>query len=186
MQGKAPGVREPMSTAVCIISLCFGLWLVCFIFSRAHILHVAYNTIIQAREDESWLLQQCEQHEFYHNMKQHSALCDELAGKSKNVAVFDAMQHVVDNTYLCGYTPCYLMLEAVSAWMLGRGFFLTLALAVLVLFSPSLFMPFWRRNMNHMADRRMHQLYNTPYGTPHYQHSHPRLDTDYGSAQLMG
>ena len=118
-------------------------------------------------------------------MKQHSALCDELSGKSKNVAVFDAMQHVVDHTYLCGYTPCYLMLEAVSAWMLGRGFFLTLAIAALVLFSPSLFMPIWRRNMNHMADRRMHQLYHTPYGTPHYQYSHPMLDIDNGSPQLM-
>ena len=39
--------------------------------------------------------------------------------------------------------------------------------------------------MNNMADKRMHQLYNTPYGTPHYQYSHPRLDMGYDSAQLM-
>ena len=185
MQRKVLGPREPLVSAMSVVSLCFGLWLVCFLFSRMHILHVSYNNIMQQRDDESWLLQQCDQHEFYHNMKQHSALCDELKGKSKNVAMFDAMQHVVDNTYLCGYTPCHLMLEAVSAWMLGRGFFFSLALAALVLLLPSLFMPIWRRNMNNMADKRMHQLYNTPYGTPHYQYSHPMLDAEYDSARLL-
>ena len=175
MHRTLPRPQATHCTALAIFSLGVGVWLACFVLSRAHMMHVSYNTIVQQRDDESWLLQQCKQDEFYHNMKQHSALCDELAVRGKNVAAFDALQHVVDNTYLCGYTPCHEMLDSVSAWMLGRGLVLTLFLVVLVLTMLSLLLPLWRRNMNLLADKRMQEIYNTPYGESHYTYTHPMM-----------
>ena len=62
-----------------------SMYAMMFMVSRIHILHEAYAAGIQLRDDESWLLQQCESHDFYHNMKQHSGLCDEVKAKHNSI-----------------------------------------------------------------------------------------------------
>ena len=53
----------PTSAAV-LLSLVLGLWLLLFVLSRIHLLHLSYSAQSQKREDERWLLQQCDIHEF--------------------------------------------------------------------------------------------------------------------------
>jgi len=166
--------RASLSTsAAFILSLLLALWLSLFVLSRIHMLHLSYSAQTQKRDDERWLLQQCDIHEFYHNMKQHSSLCDDLSAMSRSSLVLNAVQHVVDHTYLCGYTPCHELLDSTISWLLGKGLAVTVLVALALLLFPTLFVPIFRNNMNHLADRRMHQLYNAPYGTNHYGKSHP-------------
>jgi hypothetical protein len=166
--------RVALSTsAAFLVSLVLSLWLLLFILSRIHMLPISYSAQSQKREDERWLLQQCDIHEFYHNMKQHSSLCDDLSVTSRSSLLLGAVQHVVDHTYLCGYTPCHELLDATISWLLGKGLAVTALVALALLLFPTLFVPILRSNMNHLADRRMHQLYNAPYGTIHYGKSHP-------------
>jgi len=169
----------PVSAAM-TISLLLSVWLLMFVLSRVHMLHLSYTSLSVQREDERWLLQQCSTHEFYHNMKQHSSLCDDLSTLSRSSVLLSAVQHVLDHTYLCGYTPCHELLDASLSWLLGKGLAVTAVVALIVLLFPTLFVPIFRSNMNQLADRRMHQLYNAPYGTNHYGASHPWSGEDEG------
>ena len=149
-----------------------SMYAMMFMVSRIHILHEAYAAGIQLRDDESWLLQQCESHDFYHNMKQHSGLCDEVKAKHNSIVFLDALQHVVNNTYLCGYEPCSTFVTTLIDWALGRGAMITIWAAAMMLVLPTLFVPIWRRFLNTQADHRMHQLYHKPYGETHYIQNH--------------
>ena len=123
MQGSVmvPGLfHRPQSGGLLVtVSLFASLWLLMFVISRVHMLHLSFTGLRQQREDESWLLEQCTTHEFYH-MKLHSLLCD-LAVTSRSSLLLNAVQHVVDN----GYTPCHVLLDATLAWFLGKGLVVT-------------------------------------------------------------
>jgi len=162
-------------------SVLLSVWLFMFVLSRVHMLHLSYTAQTQQREDERWLLQQCASDEFYHNMKQHSSLCDDLSTLSRGSVLLTAVQHVIDHTYLCGYTPCHELLDATVSWLLGKGLAVTGCAALVILLFPTLFVPIVRSNMNMLADRRMRQLYNAPYGTNHYGASHPWSGDDEGT-----
>jgi len=138
-------------------------WLVTFAVSRAHMMFQAYTDFQEVREDESWLLGQCRESDFYSRMKQHSSLCDEVAHKAKDVILLQAMRHVIDHSYLCGYDPCSELLDRLFAWALGRGLVITTLLSLMLLLGPICLMPAYRRHMNMLADERVKQLYYTPY-----------------------
>ena len=123
---RPPRAPPSICSLQCLVALMLGLYVVLFVVSRVHILHEAYAAGVQSRDDESWLLQQCEKHEFYHNMKQHSGLCDEVKSKHNSILFLDALQHVVNNTYMCGYEPCSVFVTSVIDWALGRGAMITL------------------------------------------------------------
>lgn len=120
------------------------------------------------RDDEKWLVEQCAKHDFYHNLKQHSALCDEVQGKEKSILFLNALHHMAANTYLCGYEPCGSLITNVLEWCMTRGLVLTLCMVFLILLLPTLLLPLFRTYLNNMADQRMHQLYNTPFGMDNY------------------
>jgi len=124
------------------------------------------------------VLLQCATNEFYHNMKQQSSLCDDLTTLSRSSVLLGAVKHVVDHTYLCGYTPCHALLYATVAWLCGRGLAVSALAALVLLLFPTLFVQILRSNINYLADRRMHQIYHTPYGTHHYGDSHPWAPED--------
>ena len=104
----------PLSAAM-LGSVLLSVWLLMFVVSRVHMLHLSHSALTQQREDEHWLLRQCASDEFYHNMKQHSSLCDDLSALSRSSVLLSAVQHVIDHTYLCGYTPCHELLDATVA-----------------------------------------------------------------------
>ena len=149
-----------------------SLYITLFLISRIHILHEAYVAGHQLREDEAWLLQQCDLHEFYHNMKAHSSLCDEVKQKHNSIVFLDALQHVVNNTYLCGYQSCSSLLSTLMDWILGRGALILVYIALIFIVILTVFVPVWRRFINSQADHRMHQLYHKPFGDQHYIQNH--------------
>ena len=100
---------------------------------------------------------------------------------SRNNMLLTSVQHVIDHTYLCGYTPCHEMLDATVTWLLGKGLDVTGFAAVVILLFPTLFVLILRSNMIVLADRRMRQLYNAPYKTIHYGASHPWSGEDDGA-----
>jgi len=179
-----PGMHSRATLSLSAAMLCsilLSAWLFMFVLSRVHMLHLSYTSQTQQREDERWLLQQCATDEFYHNMKQHSTLCDDVSTLSRSNMLLSSVQHVIDHTYLCGYTPCHELLDATVTWLLGKGLAVTGCAALVILLFPTLFVPILRSNMNVLADRRMRQLYNAPYGTNHYGASHPWSGEDEGT-----
>lgn len=169
---RGPSPPPSFFSPTFVLGSMMSLYATLFLVSRIHMLHHAYAAGHQLREDESWLLEQCDLHEFYHNMKQHSSLCDEVKAKHNSIIFLDALQHVVNNTYLCGYQTCTSLLTALLDWAMGRGAMITIWAAGILLVFPTLFVPIWRRFINSQADHRMHQLYHRPFGDMHYVQSH--------------
>ena len=152
------------------------LWLLGFLLSRIHMMHHAYNVLLQKQEDERWLLTQCKNDTFYHNMKQHSKLCDDAAARQHDILILAALRETIDKTYFCGYDPCSDFLDSLLTRVLGRGLITCLVLGGVLLTLPTIFFPLLRQYMNVMADQRVQQLYNMPYGATQYITSHPWTD----------
>jgi hypothetical protein len=142
-----------------------------FLLSRMHMLLVTYNDLLTESENSVWLLQQCKHDEFYHNLKQHSSLCDDLSARQRDSILLNAMEHVIENSYMCGFSSCVQIIEDVAAWAMGRGVFVVIMLILFLSSLPSLLVPCLRRRANTMADTRLRSLHHAPYGHDAYVQS---------------
>ena len=138
-----------------VIMLLAGAWLLVFALSRAHMTLQAYTDLSEVREDESWLREQCGTTEFYLRLKQHSALCDDVAHRHRDIMLLQAIKHTIDHSYLCGYDPCAELLDRLALWAVGRGLLFTLSLLAACVFGPACLLPVYRRHLNGAADERL-------------------------------
>ena len=159
--------------ASAVLWIGLGVWVFGFLATRAHMLHSAYTRRISRVESEAWLRQQCSSHEFYHNMKHHSTVCDEAEDGVRQSAWLGAISDVVQGTYLCGYEPCEHVLDKGITWVLGRGLWFALGVGVLFVVAGTVFVPVSRAYQRHLS--RNHPLYlhmdpyaeNCAYFRPH-------------------
>lgn len=149
-----------------LISMVFALGISAlgFVLSRLHLFQHEYNRISVQRENDAWLLERCKEHDFYHNMKHHSSLCDEISVALRESIILLSLQAVVRNTYTCGYQPCLEILDAFITWVLGRGFAVTIALCACVLMLPSILLPMLRLHSTRAHEARIRDRFNDPYG----------------------
>ena len=137
--------------------------------THLHALQVEYSSIMRTRENEEWLMIQCQSDEFYHNMKHHSALCDQIAQTQHEFVLLHALRNVIQNSDVCGVHSCIELLENTVEFIMRQGAYVLIVLCALVVLMPTICLPLWRRQMNVLADRRHVYLYNDPYGAQHYQ-----------------
>lgn len=137
--------------------------------THLHALQVEYSSIMRTRENEEWLMVQCQSDEFYHNMKHHSALCDQIAQTQREFVLLHAMRNVIQKSDVCGVHSCVELLEHGAEFTMRQGAYVLFILCALVVLMPTICLPLWRRQMNVLADRRHGYLYNDPYGAQHYQ-----------------
>jgi hypothetical protein len=179
LRGKREGVANVVSLLHAISGFGLLMWVGMFLLSRVHKLHDAYGMLELERSNDEWLVAQCKKDDFYHNMKHHSSLCDSVQRKQHDILLLRALERVIEETYLCGYDSCGKLLVAVGDYMLGRGIVLTACLALAALLLPTLLLPIFRRKLNGMADQRMQELYNRPFGDTHYLQTHPYQAVEY-------
>ena len=141
-----------------------GLWLIGFFLSRVYLFQSEYNSLRQRRENDLWLLRQCEHDEFYHNMKHHSELCDHLASERRDSLFLLALHRVAMETYLCGYEPCHVLIDGALTWALGRGLVVSCLAVVMLVFMPMLVYPharaYYFRARRAQARHALHDPYN--------------------------
>ena len=168
-------------------SLALALLVVVAFFSvtRLHMLHSTITRLRAERKNEAWLLEQCKEDAFYHNLKQHSTLCDDVNARAEDALLLHAVREVIENTYICNFDTCVVMLDALADFCARYLFYLCVTTVLLLVLAPTIFLPFWRRIMNRhsdISDIKTRQLYNCPYGEMHYVGSH---DSDYDFRRLQ-
>ena len=139
-----------------------------FLFSRIYLFQVTYAQLVQERDNNEWLLGQCQRDDFYHNMKHHSSLCDEVEQQQRQSVLMKAMSRVVEKTYLCGYQSCSTTVESFVNWASKEGFYIILILVIAFVVMPAYALPLLRRRFNKIADDRLFALHHAPYGHNHY------------------
>jgi hypothetical protein len=133
-----------------------GLYWAGFLATRVHMFQFAYSVQQQKRDNDKWLLRQCSDDAFYHNMKHHSDICEQASHESQQSTWLAALDHVVRNTHACGYQSCVSILEDALTWALSRGMLVAAGAAVVLILLPTLTLPLLRLRSHTEAklDRR--------------------------------
>lgn len=170
----------------CVILCALAL----FIITRLHMLHRAVSRLQMERANEEWLVRQCEHDEFYHNMRHHSKLCDEVSRKADDAVLLHAFRDVIEETHLCGVHSCLNVFEVVLGFLAQQSYHLVVFGVCLVILIPTLILPLWRRLLvpmvDGMADERMRRMYNAPYGIRHYTSTHPLMYSAHDDSAMYG
>lgn len=139
-----------------------------FLFSRVYLFQATYAELVQERDNNEWLVGQCQRDDFYHNMKHHSTLCDEVEQQQRQSVLMKAMSRVVEKTYLCGYQSCSVTIESFLLWASKDGFWIIVVFVIGFVVLPAYALPMVRRRFNKIADDRLFALHHAPYGHNHY------------------
>jgi hypothetical protein len=145
-------------------------------------LHTSVVRLQSERENEAWLFEQCKRDDFYHNLRQHSTLCDEVNARAQDAVILHAMREVIENTYICQFEFCMTVLQTIANFCVKNLFYVSGIGTAILLLAPSLILPHWRRCLNSMCDTKTRQLYHCPYGDMHYVGTHA---SDYDFRRLQ-
>jgi hypothetical protein len=165
--------RRPHSTDVvywactfvptCAIALsCVG-----FLVTRLQVFSDALNGEYQRRAQEAWLRSECKKPDFYANMQLHADLCDKVEAHARGNAWLAALAQLFEKTYLCGYSPCAVVLDETLDWVAGHGVPFLILFAVLALLLPTVLVPMYRQYLTHVTDVRVSHRFGDPYGRTH-------------------
>lgn len=132
-----------------LVSCVVLTWCLAFVMTRLHMFQHAYATKWQEYSNDKWLREQCDESDFYHNMKHHSNICEDVNAKTLESIWLNAADHVARNSYLCGYSSCATLLEELVGWILGRGVIITSLVAGVLMVMPTILLPFFRRRYTH-------------------------------------
>lgn len=164
------GWQETAKSVLGILRLMLSVWLIFFVLTRIHMLHSAISRLSKERHNEHWLLEQCQQDEFYHNMKHHSTLCDEVSTNADDVLLLHAIREVVENSYVCGFQSCAEIVDVALASTAKQSMYVLVSGVCLLILAPSILFPLWRRSLHrvvsgtaHRRALREHSLYNDMY-----------------------
>lgn len=156
-----------------------------FCFTRMFLIHARYNELLDERERDGWLMEQCTQDAFYHNMKHHSDICDSVSTRHRDFLLMKATSGVLEDTLQTGTASVATSIASMFNWALGRGLVASTFVVFVLLCTPTLMVPMWRRQLNRMADERFHNLHHAPYGRENYvtsaqkRHISPWNDVDF-------
>lgn len=163
------GQDEVLLNCVSFLVLCVCIFApAAFVFTRMYRVHSTYNTLLDERDSDQWLMQQCTQDQFYHNMKQHSDICDSVSARQRDNLLMKACSNVLDETLRDGVAVLTQSVSDAASWAVGRGIVATCICVLVLLFAPTLLLPIFRRHMNRMADKRLQTLHHAPYGQVSY------------------
>lgn len=163
-----------------------------FLCIKLHQFIEEYNNLAEKQNNEMWLVEKCNSDEFYHNMKHHSKLCDDVIHRSRDSISLHAMRTVIENSFLCGAYSCESIMKFAFEVFIRNGFYIVIGTIVTISFFMTCLLPYWRRlyavknnavnyalfsesfsgnELRAYDQRRMNDLHNTPYGLKHYQNT---------------
>ena len=145
-----------------ILAWLIAVMLLAFLITRMHMFQHAYTQKSQEYNNNEWLVSQCSRDDFYHNMKHHSNICEDVTTSIMENIWLHSADYVVRNSYLCGHSSCLYVLERLMEWLMGSGFVLTVILLICVLCVPTLLLPLVRVRTSTMLDYHAHARLESP------------------------
>ena len=124
-----------------MIMTSMALWVATILIARIYMLHNAYVHHAQVREDNKWLLIQCNDPAFFSNLAQHVDICHKVREEAKSSIMLSALNDTLTTSSLCGTITCW---DAMVFFQTGGlSMISTFALALLlvvVIIVPTLIM----------------------------------------------
>jgi len=169
-------------------------WVSILIVGCIYDFHVAYVSFLEQIKSEQWLLQHCEDDDFFHNMQYHTDVCRDVVANSNIWPSLYAINQSASKMKLCGLYDCGALFSIVY----NGGIPVMVCIFLLYIVTPSFILPILQRTyhcyceQNIMAkcspiykqSKTSHPLCFDPIDTyPDYKrqgphdNSPPRLDT---------
>ena len=163
-----------------------------FLCIKLHQFIEEYNNLAEKQNNEIWLVEKCNSDEFYHNMKHHSKLCDDVIHRARDSISLHAMRTVIENSFLCGAYSCESIMKFAFDLFIRNGFYIVIGTVLTISVFMTCLLPYWRKMyaVQHNAvnyalfseilsgnelrsneRRRMQDVHNLPYGVQHYQNT---------------
>lgn len=164
-----------MAFASCSRAIIFsflGIWIFTLTISRIWTFHHALQAEFTKRKNERWLVQQCDNAEFFFHLKEHTDLCAQVVGYSNSNPFLNALYSVATTTHLCGTTSCTEMAQNVLQRL---GWQVVGLLVLLALFSPNVLFLLYRSSVSRYTrgqEDGLLRLYNRKHGLMP-DHNHP-------------
>ena len=133
---------------VAVILLCL-LLLCSFVITRTHMFHQEFTRRLRERDNSQWLIEQCNTPEFYRNMKQHSAICEEVQMVNTDSIWLHAMRDVIDKTSICGSFSCEQLLQEIVLWVATNSVYMAVCCVACALVTSLFLIPLQRRVWSH-------------------------------------
>lgn len=137
-----PRVKSHMSTPAMIFASMLKLmiiclttfWIVSFSMGRFFVFYEAYTSALRTVRDEAWIRTQCDDPQFYSNLKQHSDLCQSVQINFERSPLLVALNAVSETSHLCGRYSCTENLVTISK----GGWPVILSVGIISLLAPTL------------------------------------------------
>lgn len=120
------------------------MWIFTLFVSRLYTFHNALQVENTRRINERWLLQKCDEPEFYFHLKEHTDLCAMVVSNSNSNRWLNALYQVATSTHMCGITSCT---DMIHQFVQKIGWQMVGLLLLLALFSPNLFYLLYRTSV---------------------------------------
>lgn len=172
-----------MAFASCMrtVIFCFvSLWVFTLTVSRIWTFHHALQLEMVKRKNERWLLEQCDNPEFYFNMKEHTDLCATVVNNANSSIFLNALYAMAVTTHLCGATSCADMAQQ---FVQRLGWQLVGLILLVALFSPNVLFLLYRTSasrLNRTRERGLMDQYGRQAGAG-FPHEHPSWSPYYPS-----
>lgn len=124
-----------------VVASFWFVWLSTLIVSRIYVFHQAYVSETQKRADERYLLDKCNDPEFYSNIRQHTEICTHVAENAKSSLILKALHLMSQTTYLCGDRACAEVVRTTLARLTWQA---AVSLGFLALIFPNALLAFSR------------------------------------------
>ena len=128
-----------MAFSVCLRNAFISFWIawsIAFAVTRLYYLQEEYIAEVGKRRDETWLLRQCNDPEFYANLRQHSDICTEVENNARASLLLRALSKVMERSmHICGNVSCT---EAIYTLGFRMGWHAVIIGIVLLIAAPNI------------------------------------------------
>jgi hypothetical protein len=138
--GSRSNVLFTYSRVAVVLFVC--MWGGTMLVSRSYMMYKALNAEWTRKSNNAWLLEKCNDPEFYFNLKEHTDLCADVVSNHQSSVWLNALYIVVVSTHLCGVSSCLDVVESVLSAM---GWPLLLFCVLCAFVSPNIAYLIYRR-----------------------------------------
>ena len=133
------------SCARTVLYCVLSIWIFTLTVSRLWALHHSLQFELTRRKNEQWLVKQCDDPEFYFNLKEHTDLCATVISNSNSNLFLNALYSLATSTHLCGVSSCTDMFQSILQRL---GWQVVGCIILLALFSPNALFILYRSSMS--------------------------------------
>jgi hypothetical protein len=161
-------MATPVHMLVCVTRhismICIAIFTLLVLCNFLYTLHSEHATARQRLKDDSWLLKQCGEPDFYIRLKQHTDLCEGVEANARRSILLHSFTSALRSTQLCGFDSCTNIVTALIDPII-KGGIITISIAIAIMFTlPVLLAMGYRKFIDSVSENHLRTKYNMPYG----------------------